>query len=133
MENFLDLEFLLPGIVGLFWAIVFMQSGFDKVFDWKGNLSWLESHFKDSPIEPFVKILLGVLTIFELIAGLLSFVGVGIYLQNGDRWWMSMGLLFSMFSLLMLIFGQRVNKDYDGAKTIAIYFAVALVSGLILI
>ena len=132
MEKFLQLDFMLPAVVGVFWAIVFMQSGFDKVFDWKGNLSWLQSHFEKSPLGPFVKVLLGILTIIELLAGLFSFIGVGIYIQNSDKSWMTIGLLFVLASLLMLIFGQRVAKDYDGAKTIAIYFAVALISGLIL-
>jgi len=29
--------------------------------------------------------------------------------------------------LLMLLFGQRVAKDYDGARTIAIYFIPAVI------
>jgi len=29
--------------------------------------------------------------------------------------------------LLVLLFGQRVSKNYDGAKTIAIYFILAMI------
>ena len=31
-----------------FLAILFLQSGLDKVFDWKVNLEWLKGHFADS-------------------------------------------------------------------------------------
>jgi hypothetical protein len=27
-------------------AILFIQSGLDKVFDWAGNLGWLKGHFE---------------------------------------------------------------------------------------
>ncbi len=32
-------------LILIFLIIVFLQSGIDKVFDWKGNLSWLKEHF----------------------------------------------------------------------------------------
>jgi hypothetical protein len=32
------------------------------------------------------------------------------------------GAVFSCITLLMLLFGQRLAKDYDGARTIVIYF-----------
>jgi len=34
----------------------------------------------------------------------------------------------SMVTLLSLFFGQRIAKDYEGAKTIAIYFTLNLVA-----
>jgi hypothetical protein len=133
MQQLHDLNFVLPIFIGMFWAIVFMQSGFDKVFDWSGNLSWLEEHFKPTPLSPFVKPMLGFLTVIEVITGLISFVGVGIFIQNGNTWWITQGVILAMVAFLMLIFGQRVAKDYEGAKTIAIYFGIALLSALILI
>jgi len=132
MEKLHDLNFVLPLIIGLFWSILFLQSGIDKISDWKGNLAWLKTHFDTSLLGPFVKGLLGILTFFELSAGLVSLIGVGIYLKNGNPWLISQGLILVMIALLMLFFGQRICKDYDGAKTIAIYFAVSLLSALIL-
>ena len=36
----------LPALfAGLLVAILFIQSGLDKGFDWKGNLEWLTGHF----------------------------------------------------------------------------------------
>jgi hypothetical protein len=35
---------------------------------------------------------------------------------------------FSCITLLMLLFGQRLAKDYDGARTIVIYFIPAILA-----
>ena len=131
-EKLHDLDFMLTLFVGVFWAIVFLQSGLDKVVDWKGNLSWLKSHFEKSPLGAFVPLLLGVLTLIEILAGAISLIGVFMHLIQGHSMWIQQGVVLSCIALLMLIFGQRLAKDYDGAKTIAIYFGVALLSGLIL-
>ena len=117
--------------IGLFIAIVFLQSGLDKVFDWKGNLSWLQGHFKSSILSGLVSPLLAVLTIVEIITGLVAVAGIiGIVWQK-DATWLQYSVSLGLLSMLMLLFGQRLAKDYEGAKTIAIYFGVLLVSLLL--
>lgn len=111
-----------------FWAITFLQSGLDKILDWKGNLSWLTGHFEKSPLAGFVPVLLSILTIVELGAGLLSVLGVTQIFISGDLSMAQYGVQLATAALLMLFFGQRMSKDYDGAATIATYFAVALIS-----
>ncbi len=111
-----------------FWAIVFVQSGLDKVLDRKGNLSWLKGHFKDSPMSGMVPLLLSILTIVELLAGVLCVIGVIQILLSDDLTFAQYGIQLSTTALLMLFFGQRLSKDYAGAATIATYFGVALLS-----
>lgn len=132
MEIIHDISFMLPLFIAAFLSIVFLQSGLDKIFDWKGNLSWLRSHFEKSPLGGVVPIMLGIVTVFEVLAGFLAVVGSIYYLVNGSTFWIIQSLIVAMISLLMLLFGQRIAKDYEGAKTIAIYFGVALISALIL-
>ena len=49
----------LPAIFGaLLVAILFLQSGLDKVFDWKGNLDWLTGHFAKTFMGRMVPLLL---------------------------------------------------------------------------
>ena len=132
MEALHDLNFMTPLCIGVFWSIVFLQSGIDKIFDYKGNQSWLQSHFKDSFLKPYVKAMLITLTVFEFLAGILSLFGLIIFLAGGGVFWLTQGVIISAICLLMLIFGQRLNKDYEGAKTIVIYFTVALLSMLAL-
>ena len=128
----LDINVMTTVCVALFWAIVFLQSGLDKVFDFKGNLEWLTGHFEKTPLNGTVKAALITITIFELAAGAFSLIGLVIFLINRSTFCIQMGVILVMVSLCMLIFGQRVAKDYEGAKTIAIYFGIALASVLIL-
>jgi hypothetical protein len=39
----------------------------------------------------------------------------------------------SMITLLSLFFGQRIAKDYEGARTIAIYFTLNIVSVILIL
>jgi uncharacterized membrane protein YphA (DoxX/SURF4 family) len=118
--------------IAVFFAILFLQSGLDKVFDWKGNLSYLNDHFGKSPLAPFVKQMLGMITLLEVAAGAASAVGaVWIIIGNGTEL-AQIGLALSALSFLSLFFGQRLAKDYDGAATIASYFTACIVSMYIL-
>ena len=110
----------------LFLIITFLQSGIDKLLDWKGNLSWLKEHFSKSPLKNMVPLLLVLLLIMEMIAAFLSIGGVYQILAYNKTQLAFYGALFSCVSLLMLLFGQRMAKDYEGAKTIAIYFIPAM-------
>lgn len=129
---FVNNSFLVDIFIALFWAILFLQSGLDKVFDWKGNLGWLKGHFEKSFLSSFVTPMLATLTIIELLAGAISLVGIFYLLTTSSSNLIYLGVLLSLVSLLMLFFGQRIAKDYDGAKTIAIYFGIALFSLLLL-
>ena len=41
---------LLQAFISAFLAILFLQSGIDKVVDRRGNLEWLTGHFAKSPL-----------------------------------------------------------------------------------
>ncbi len=132
MEIVHDLSFIIPISIAAFFAIVFLQSGFDKVIDYKGNKEWLSSHFKNTFFSQMVPVLLVIVAFFELLAGILAVVGAIYFLMNGSTFWIKQSVIVSIVSLLMLLFGQRIAKDYDGAKTIVIYFGIALLSAVLL-
>lgn len=116
-----------------FLAILFLQSGLDKVFNWKVNLEWLKSHFANSILQGVVPILLGVITLFEVTAGVFSTIGViNIIFGCGD-FLAFIGAVFSALSLIMLFFGQRIAKDYAGAGGLVPYFILALATLYILV
>jgi uncharacterized membrane protein YphA (DoxX/SURF4 family) len=106
----------------LFLIITFLQSGIDKVSDWNGNVSWLKEHFSATPFKNIVPLLVGIILIAEVIAGLLCLAGIYELMQNGQTTFALYGAILSCVTLLMLLFGQRIAKDYEGAKTIVIYF-----------
>ncbi|MGB0524723.1 MAG: DoxX family protein [Flammeovirgaceae bacterium] len=119
-------------LVAAFLAVLFLQSGIDKVVDWKGNLSWLTGHFKDSPLSNMVPLMLGTITIFEIAAGLLSAIGAVMLLLGKGSELALYGAQLSALSILMLFFGQRLAKDYAGAATLVSYFILSIIGILIL-
>lgn len=106
----------------IFLVISFVQSGIDKLFDWSGNLSWLKSHFLKTAFKDIVPFLLGLLTFLEMAAGVLCALGIIELLFAGESNIAFYGALTSGITLLFLLLGQRLAKDYDGARTIVIYF-----------
>lgn len=118
--------FVLRLLISAFFAILFLQSGTDKVVDRRGNLAWLTGHFAQSPFAGFVPVLLGLLTIMELAAGLLSAIGCLVLLFRHDSAIAFYGAVLSGVALLALFFGQRMAKEYPGAASLVPYFLAAL-------
>ena len=106
-------------------AILFLQSGIDKIVDRKGNVAWLTGHFSKSPLASQVVVMLSVITVVELAAGAFSAIGVPWLLITGSRLPAAVGALLSVAAILMLFFGQRLAKDYAGAAALVPYFILA--------
>ena len=118
--------FVLQLFASAFFAILFLQSGIDKVMDRRGNLEWLTGHFAKSPLAGLVPLLLSVITVLELCAGTLSAIGCLIVLLRRDSTFAFYGAVFSGLALLALFFGQRMAKEYPGAATLVPYFLVVI-------
>jgi diacylglycerol kinase len=103
-------------------AILFLQSGIDKVVDRRGNLEWLTGHFAKSFLAGMVPMMVTVITVMELVAGGLSAIGVGLILLRRDSSLAFYGAVVAGLTLIALFFGQRVAKDYAGAATLVPYF-----------
>ena len=110
----------------LFLIITFLQSGLDKLLDWKGNVSWLKEHFAKTPFKNSVALLVGIILVVELLAGIFSIAGIYQLLSADETVMAFYGGILSCVALLMLLFGQRIAKDYEGARTIVIYFIPAI-------
>ncbi|ALM49241.1 DoxX family protein [Flavobacterium psychrophilum] len=110
----------------LFLAITFIQSGYDKISDWKGNVGWLKGHFAAAPIKNIVPQSLFLILVLEIFAGAFSVIGAIQILVNGETEFAFWGGVLSCVTLLFLLLGQRMAKDYDGARTIVIYFIPAV-------
>ena len=114
----------LLGLV--FLAITFLQSGYDKLFYWNNNLTWLKQHFAKTPINNFVPFSLGLILFLELSSGILSIIGAFSLFLHGNRVVGYYAAVLSVITFLFLLTGQRLAKDYDGARTIVIYLIPAL-------
>ncbi|OSY89028.1 DoxX family protein [Tenacibaculum holothuriorum] len=113
-------------LVLLFLTVTFLQSGIDKVTDWKGNVSFIKEHFKNSPLKNSVALLLAVILVLELLAGAFMFVGIFQLATVGSNSMALLGVELSALCLIFLLIGQRLAKDYAGAMTLAVYFIIAI-------
>lgn len=113
-------------LILVFIIVTFLQSGLDKLFDWKGNIGWLTGHFGNTFLSGTVPLLLGVIMIMEILSGLLAIAGIYSILVNENYDLALSAAALAAITLLMLLFGQRVAKDYAGAFTITGYFIVVV-------
>ncbi|MEC3963948.1 DoxX family protein [Flagellimonas halotolerans] len=110
----------------IFLTITFLQSGIDKLLDWKGNLGWLTEHFSKSIFKGTVPVLLSIVLVLELLSGILCGISILQFAINGESAFAFYGATISAATLLMLLLGQRVAKDYVGAQTIVVYLIPTL-------
>lgn len=123
-----ELKANLPALFcALFIAILFIQSGLDKVFDRKGNVEWLTGHFAKTPLASMVPMMLTMITLMELVAGILAALGIVYYFVAGSLVVIFAAGVVSALALTALFFGQRIAKDYPGAAVLVPYFLLVLV------
>lgn len=121
-------RFCLQIFSSAFLAILFLQSGLDKIVDRRGNLNWLTSHFAKSPLARIVPLLLLVITILEVFAGGFAGIGCVLIMIFRDSTIALIGAVLSSVAILALFFGQRMAKDYAGAAVLTPYFLLTLVT-----
>jgi diacylglycerol kinase len=119
---------LMQILAAAFLAILFLQSGIDKIVDRRGNMEWLKGHFAKSPLAGTVPALLTAITILELAAGVLSALGCVLLLLLRDSTVAFCGAIISAAAILALFLGQRIAKDYAGAAVLVPYFLLALLA-----
>jgi len=120
-------------LILLFLIVTFLQSGIDKIVDWNGNLGFIKDHFKNSPLKNMVPLLLGIVLITEVVAGLFMIVGIYQIISSGVKEFAIYGVELSALTLIFLLIGQRLAKDYAGAMTLAVYFIITIFGLYILV
>lgn len=113
-------------LILLFLIVTFLQSGIDKLTDWKGNLDFIKDHFKNSPLKNSVPLLLAIIVITEVVASAFMIYGIYELATSGAKEFALYGIELSALTLIFLLIGQRLAKDYAGAMSLAVYFIVAI-------
>ncbi len=121
-----EATYLLQIFASAFLAILFLQSGIDKVVDRRGNLDWLKGHFAKSSLAGVVPALVTVITILEVTAGALSAIGCVVIIFWRASTVAFYGAVVSAVAIVSLFFGQRMAKDYAGAAVLVPYFLLTL-------
>jgi diacylglycerol kinase len=123
-----EATYLMQILASAFLAILFLQSGIDKILDRRGNSEWLKGHFAKSPLAAMVPALLISITILEIAAGALSAVGCALIIVLKNPTIAFYGATVSAAAIMALFFGQRIAKDYAGAAVLVPYFLLTLVA-----
>ncbi len=111
----------------IFFIITFLQSALDKILDWKGNVNWLKVHFEKTFLKKHIALSLLNIVALEVITSLLAIYGIIDNIYNDKTEIANLASIFAAITLLFLLLGQRMAKDYDGARTIVIYLIPTLI------
>ena len=95
---------LIQIFTSAFLAILFLQSGIDKIVDRSGNFEWLKGHFAKSPLAGVVPALLICITILEVAAGALSAIGCVLVILSNDSTIAFYGAILSAAAVTCVIF-----------------------------
>ena len=113
-------------LILVFLIITFLISAFEKILDWKGNVFFIKDHFKNSPLKSSVPFLLAILLIIEIFA--VGFMITGVYqiYTSQVKEIALLGIQLSAISIIFMLVGQRLAKDYPGAMSLGVYFIISL-------
>jgi hypothetical protein len=104
-----------------FFVIVFGQSAIDKMINFKSELNFLKGHFAKTFLSKTVPLMLVVITLLELATALAGLIAITEIVRAHHFGFAKISGTLAAVSLLSLLLGQRVAKDYTGAMTIVIY------------
>ena len=113
-------------LILIFLIVTFLQSGLDKLTDWNGNVSFIKDHFKNSPLKNSVSLLVGIILLIETVAGFFMIVGVYQLITTGTKEIALLGVILAAITLIFLLIGQRLAKDYEGAMSLTVYFILTV-------
>ena len=113
-------------LILIFLIVTFLQSGVDKITDWKGNVSFISDHFKNSPLQKMVPLLLATILVIEIVASVLMIYGTFQLFTGTETAVAKIGLELCAIALILLLIGQRLAKDYVGAMSLTVYFILTV-------
>lgn len=122
---------LAQAFIGAFLAVLFLQSGLDKVLDWSGNKAYVTGYLEKTPFRRFSGLMFLQITLMEVAAGIVSAAGVLSTVLVRSTALAMLGAFFAASSILGLFLGQRLAKDYTSAAAMVPYF-LTTVAALVL-
>ena len=113
-------------LILFFLIITYVISSFEKISDWTGNVNFIKAHFKNSPLKNNVPFLLTILLMIEITASILMIVGVYQIYTSEIKEIALIGIELSAISIIFMLIGQRLAKDYPGAMSLGVYFLITV-------
>ena len=113
-------------LIAMFLIVVFLQSSLDKIFDRKNNFVFFQSYFSGTILKYFTSYLLTIVTIFELVGALALIYGVYYAFVAKTTLWIFYGFVILAITIIFLLTGQRIAKDYTAAAQLVPYFILIM-------
>ena len=121
----MDKMMVLQCLMLLFPAVIFLQSGLDKVFKPEGNKAYIISVFEKTFLNSISGILFYLLLLLEVTCGIMAVAGIFMLALQGDDTLGYYTFIVSVITLSGLLAGQRIAGDYPGAAGIMPYLILA--------
>lgn len=118
--------------VFIFLAITFGYSAFEKMVDFRGSVAYYQTYLASTFLGKYVRPMLFLIIGIEAIATLFMLIGIFEVFCQKTIFYGYWGLILASSTLLCFLLGQRLAKDYEGARGISVYFIICLI-GLVLI
>jgi len=99
---------IAQSLASAFLGVLFLQSGLDKVLDWKGNREYITGYFAKTPLKMFTGPMFVSITILEVLTGVLSAAGSVTVLITQRPNVAFLGAVLAGLTILGLFFGQRI-------------------------
>ena len=109
-------------LIALFLSSCMIQSGLDKVFDWKGNNDFLKSHFSKTFLSGMVPMMLFIVTLLELVGGFLCLGGAVMGIITFDTSLIGIGFFVIAVDLIALFFWPKNCKGLSRSSNISWLF-----------
>lgn len=119
---------LAVGLLSLSLIITFVFSLGEKLIDITSYQNWLKEHFKNTFVLPYISILFYLIITLELISSVLLINGLYELIRFENFQVLYQGSIASFFTLLILLIGQRIAKDYQSSANLMIYILVSIAS-----
>lgn len=116
----------------LFLSITFGYSACEKMTDFANSVAYYKSYFAKVFLTRCMKPILGFIIVIEIVTTIMLLYGIFEFSVGKLIFWGYYGVVLSSVVLLLFLLGQRLVKDYEGARGIALYFIICLI-GLFLI
>lgn len=109
-----------------FLCITFAISIIEKFADWKGTVAYISEIFKNTFVGSFIKPLIAVLVFLETLTFFFLVVGMFDLFRGNAKENALIGCTYACYTILYMLIGQRIAKDYQGATSLAVYFLVSV-------
>jgi len=120
------MEYTAQILIIIYILITFIYSALEKIFQWKQSKDYYQSHFKNTFIERFIPLSLFLVIFMEIVTVVLSVIGLYNLILFDDKKIGLYAMGAAAITLLGLMTGQRITKDYPGAMLITVYFILAV-------